>query len=160
MQDPVIACFWEEFERFHDFAIKQIDACPDELWLQKCGGFPLWQQFFHLFAYIEILALPRLESPLKENPYPPEGILLTQEVLPAMTKKEMHALAERAHGVARGFMSGLTTARLTERHERLSERHGKERTLQFAVITLIRHTNYHLGCCEAILRDRGLAGIY
>lgn len=49
---------------------------------------------------------------------------------------------------------------LTQRHDRLSAALGKERTMQHALIGLVRHASYHLGCCDAALREHGLAGVY
>ena len=174
MNDHAIACFQEDFERFHDLCVAQIDACPDELWLQKCGGYPLWQQFLHSFACIELLYVP----PMPNEPLVPEQefaaktglafgcgcdretLLLMREATVTLSKAEMRAYAGKMKALALAFLGSLDASRLGEPHEQLSAALGKPRTVQHALLGMVRHACYHLGCVDAVLRDRGLPGVY
>lgn len=86
--------------------------------------------------------------------------MLSKEPGPAISKREALAYAATVKALALEFMNGLDAGKLTQRHDRLSTALGKERAIQHALIGLVRHAGYHLGCCDAVLREHGLAGVY
>ncbi len=51
-------------------------------------------------------------------------------------------------------------AGLSAPHERMSAAFGKPRTVSHALLGRVRHANHHLGCIDALSRNRGLAGVY
>ena len=157
--DPTIACFREEFDRFHGLLEQHIDRCPEDLWEARAGGYPYWQQLLHAFACVELYALPEGE-PSRQTRYPRAVVMLSDVPESAMTRDEMRALAADMKTLAHAFMDGQSAATLTARHEPLCRFFGREITQQFALLGLVRHACYHLGCCDAILRERGLPGVY
>lgn len=158
MSDPVIQCFRDEFDRFFDLLEKQIENCPDDLWISKAGGYLVWQQFFHSLACTLLFA--GSEDVFTSLGYSPQVIMLTHEANKAMTREQMQALAPKARQKAHAFFDGQSVATLTEKNEGLSKGLGREMTNQNAAIALIRHNCYHLGACDAVLRDNGLPGVY
>ena len=161
MNDHVIACFQEDFERFHDLCVAQIGACPDDLWVEKHGGYPLWQQFLHTFACIEIFYMPSApQGPLRAGGYLREELLLQRDAETPMSKMDMRAYAEEMKTLARAFFGSLDASRLGESHEQMSAALGKPRTMQHALLGMVRHACYHLGCVDGVLRERGLPGVY
>ena len=161
MRDPVIACFWEEFERFFDYTVKQVEVCPEELWSQKIAGDPLWQQFLHTFACIELFyALPDTAAVPILAGRSLEEVLLKRESGSPMSKAAMLDYATHMKELAKAYMDELNSARLTEPHPRMSAAMNKPRTHQHALMGMVRHACYHLGCCDTILRERGLDGVY
>ncbi len=159
MKDQVMQCFWDEFERFHDLGVKQIEACPEDLWLAKRGGRPVWQQFLHLYACAEMYARPEADGSFGFSEYSREVIMLDKPADP-MSRRDMLAHAAKVKDLARAFMQGLDAGRLTESHPGLSATFAKPRTLQHALMGLVRHANYHLGIIDGVFRDSGLPGVY
>ncbi len=159
MNDPVIECFRNEFDRFFDLMKKQVAICPDELWNTKEGGYVFWQQIFHTAACVEIYALPE-GNPSQQTMYSREVVMLSSEAPNPMSKEELLAFLDKMQHLAHSFMEEMTQSKLTERNEKLSKILGKNMTNQNALIALIRHTCYHLGCCDTVLRVNGLPGVY
>ena len=54
----------------------------------------------------------------------------------------------------------LTDADLTRIQERVSKKIGRELTYGAIMVMLASHTTYHLGSCDAALRDHGLPGVF
>ena len=159
MSDPVIACFKEEFERFHNLLLKQIEVCPDSLWTEKTGGYVYWQQLFHAFASIEIYALPDGQASLQIQ-YPPEVVMLSQEPERHLDKQQLKEFAAKMKILADAFIDSMSADKLPLEHTVMSKRLKAPKTNQNALIGLIRHACYHLGCCDAILRQHGIPGVY
>jgi len=159
MSDPVMRCFKDEFEKFHDLLIKQIDVCPNELWTKKVGGYIYWQQLFHAFACIELFALPDGQASLQTQ-YKREVVLLSQEPETHMTKEQLKDFAATMKNLALSFIASMNADKLHLEHAGMSKRLKTSKTNQHALIALIRHANYHLGCCDAELRRHGIPGVY
>lgn len=157
--DPMIQCFKDEYDRFAGLMEQQITMCPEAVWMRKAGGWPFWQQIFHTVMLSEFYALAE-GLPSAQDRFSPEVVMLSQEPDGCMTKEEMLALSGRMKALVHEFMGGLTVEDLTREHPRLSKVFGRSVSNQFALIGAIRHYCYHLGCCDAILRDNGLKGVY
>ena len=161
MPDPIIACFQEEFERFFALCLTQIEVCPEPLWQGSSGGFPFWQHHVHMYSCIEhMYVTPQFKISASLAFHPSQAVMLSKDSGPAVSKRDVLAYAATTKALALEFMGGLDMGQLTLRHDRMSAMLGKERTVQHAVIGLVRHVNYHLGCCDAVLREHGLAGVY
>ena len=159
MSDPGISCYKDEFERFHDLLTKQIDICPEELWTKKVGGYIYWQQLFHVFACIEIYALPDGQVS-SQTLYPPEVVMFSQEPEVHMTKQQLKDFASKMKKMAVSFIESMSMDKLLLENSSMSKRLKSPKTNQNALIALIRHANYHLGSCDAILRQHGIPGVY
>lgn len=159
MNDPIIECFKNDFDRFWGLFVKQINLCPKELWAKKTGGYIFWQQQLHIVACTFLFAQPQGPG-LKSVPYKPEILMLSEAADFDLEKEELLRLAQEALSAAHEFMGRQTVATLTLKHELMTNLLGREMTNQTALIALIRHLCYHLGSCDAALRDEGLAGVY
>ena len=159
--DTIIMCFRNDFDRFWDLMEKQIDVCPDDLWTQKVGGYIYWQQIFHSILCVEFFSICQADSePVLQKKYPLDVAMLKTVPDMVISKQEMHDLAKQAKAIAHNFMEKLTVENLTEPQVQMSNRMKREQTMQNALIALIRHCTYHLGCCDAVLRQHGLEGVY
>ncbi len=159
MRDPVIESFRAEFNRFHDLLLKQVEIFPDGLWNKKAGGYVVWQQFFHTFACVEFFALPEGASS-KQTLYPADVVMFKQTPEKGPSKDEVRQLAASMKDMVNAFLDGQSTATLADKHEVLSRYRNQHATNQNAIVSLIRHACYHLGCCDAILREHGLPGVH
>ena len=159
MSDPVIACFQAEFERFFAMVEKQIEVCPDELWEKKAGGWPFWQQIFHNLACIEIYALPE-GSASQQTMYSKQVAMLSEQPAKPMSKAAMKDFAATMRKVADQFFATMSAETLTAKHAAMSKLLNRDMANQNALIAMVRHTCYHLGCCDSVLRDHGIPGVY
>lgn len=157
--DPAVHCFADDFERFHTLLLKQVETCPEELWAGKSGGHFFWQELAHAFYCVQLYALPEGEEERLFG-LTPKAAMLREDALTPMTKGEVRQIADTMEAMAYAFMGRLTRADLLLPHAALCRFTGKERTNLHALIGLIRHYNYHLGCCDAALRANGISGVY
>lgn len=151
--------FKADFDRFFGLQKQQITGCPEEIWREKSCGYYFWQQQLHSLYCIELFALREGEAP-PEIPFSPKVAMLSEEPQGHMGKAEMLALADKMEAVAHAFMASLSDADLEKKQERMSKRLGRDMNNLNALIALIRHCCYHLGCCDSVLRAHGLPGVY
>ena len=159
MSDPVIQTFAEEFDRFHGLLGKLIDACPDNLWTDNTGNLPFWVHLLHAIGSVERYAAP-FDAPKQQIFFPHEVTIFKARPDRVMSKDEMRSLAKAMEKVAYDFFATQSAATLTQKNETMSRSLGKDRTNLDALIALARHPNYHLGCCDTVLRANGLPGVY
>lgn len=160
MADPIIACFKEEFDRFQGLIEQQIDACPSEAaWVEKTGTTAYWAHIMHALGIVEYYALPLGAAP-KQTVYSADEVRLKVEPHRVMSRDEMRKLAADMRQLAHAFLDSLSTADLPGKNEGMSKAMGRECTNIQAVIGLVRHYNYHIGCLDSILRAKGLLGVY
>ncbi len=76
------------------------------------------------------------------------------------TKEEILELATEMRAKGSSFINNQNIDSLARRHDGLSSLLGKDVLNQNAVIALIRHLCYHLGCCDTALREHGFPGVY
>lgn len=136
-----------------------IKVCPDNIWGEPYGRWPVWQQLYHCFAAIDFFLRPK-DAPESAGPVPgPIGDLAeVAEETPA--RQLIKDFIEKAQARSREYMAGLDDAALAARNEGLSARMGRDVTHAATVALLASHTMYHLGSCDAALRQNGLSGVF
>lgn len=159
MYDPVIERFAREFNRFHQLILKQIEVCPDSLWESKIGNWYFWQEVVHSFYCAQIYALPMAEA-LNDFGLSPKELLLLEGVAHPKSKDEVREIAGIASISAESFFVGIRQADLLLPHPHMNRLLGGDKTNLDALIGLVRHYTYHLGTCDTVLRNHGLAGVY
>ena len=151
------------FEHAHGLVTQCIEVCPDDIWAKKFGGWPVWQQVYHALCY-QFLTLQDGETPAPEL-YPPEvgGFQSTPDVAPA--KKDVLEYAARMKAKADAYINALQDADLPGMNQGLTARvkafgvqHAFSHSQTLAMLS--GHTLYHLGACDAALRERGMKGVY
>lgn len=158
--DPVIAAFKQEFDRFHDVLTQQIDACPsEEAWLEKTGRFAYWWHIMHVLTVVEYYTLP-VGVPRRQTYFPHEVVMFKAEPERTMTRDEMRSLAAAMKELAHAFFAVQTEKTLMDKNEGASAALNRECTNLYALIGLVRHYNYHIGCIDSLLRAKGIPGIY
>lgn len=138
---------------------KFLSSCPDEVWSKKFGGWPVWQQLYHPFASVDFFLRPP-EAPA-EPPLFEEGVA-ELKVSPAQApdKRTLGEFIAKAQARVTLYAATLDDAALPQRNEGPSVRMGREMT-HAAVLDLIgAHIMYHLGACDAALREHGLPGVF
>ncbi|MDR0548861.1 MAG: DinB family protein [Deltaproteobacteria bacterium] len=137
---------------------KFLEACPEDLWVQKFANWPIWQYFWHVL-WINDRFLPGPITPNPAGTTDDSALFKTQNdpVLP---------LAEAVKGWTAqkpktdAFIRSLSDKDLLARNEDVFKLIGVDWTNVVSVIKLHSHAFYHLGTFDAALRGKGLAGIY
>lgn len=159
MNNPVIAPFKNDLETIMGMIDKMIDVCPDNLWNKKVGGFVFWQQLLHTVACIDFFSLREGHVPQKID-QAPEVIHLKSAPTSNMSKAELKSLSATLKQVGLTFMDSLSYEQMFAKHETLSSTFGKDMSNLDALTKLLWHTSYHLGCCDSLLREEGVPGVF
>lgn len=134
--------------------VGEIDACPDDIWNAKGGGFVFWQQLLHALTGILFWMRPEkisFQEPFSERRVypelekPPEGYI---------SKDEMRSFGEKVGTQLESFFRGKDDGWLTEKCA------VYPKILNIDVTAMqIRHIQYHVGHCNGILRDRNYRAV-
>ena len=160
MSRAIVAELESPYQRAWDLMCKFMDVCPDEIWAETNGGWPVWQQVAHTVAVLNFFILENDDDIIV--PAPTEfGVLMLREQGQQMVSKEaMKAYGAAVKAAVDARVARLTDADLTHIQERVSKKIGRELTYGAIMVMLVSHTTYHLGSCDAALRDHGLPGVF
>ena len=145
----------------HAFSLANefIKVCPDTIWGKKVGGWPVWQQLFHTFGAIDFFL--RDADAAEEPPVFGEGVTeLKVSPAEAPSKDKVREYIEKKQAQVQAYAAKLDDAALAEKHEGLSKRFGRDVTHAGTLALIASHTMYHLGSCDAALRENGLPGVF
>ena len=159
MPNPIIETCKAEFEIMFARVKKLIEVCPDDLWVAKAGGFYFWQQVYHTLAHFEFFSRREGDVP-RRLPWPMDVIMFEREGLPAPSKAQMLAFADDMAALARAYMNNLSVYEITMPNKVLSAIIERPVNHLVGLLKFTAHTAYHLGCCDSLLRERGLPGVY
>jgi hypothetical protein len=138
-----------------------IKVCPDGVWAVKFGGWPVWQSVYHCLMSVHFFVGQQGEAS-PEALYPP-GVASLEEVHDgsgAPARQELQALHASLEGVVLAYLDGLTDADLARTNDGLSASTKMTWTHASACVMLTGHALYHLGTCDAALREQGLKGVF
>ncbi|MDR2884497.1 MAG: DinB family protein [Deferribacteraceae bacterium] len=154
----MVQVFINDFERFCGMLINQVDLCSDEVWTATDGKYPYWWHIMHSIAFTEIYSADA--DATTKIPYSMPEIMYSKEPENVLSKEGLIAIILDIRETARAYMKGMTDERFTEVNHKLSKLYGKETTQLGALIAILRHMCYHIGCCDTILRMHGIKGVY
>ena len=138
---------------------KFIDVCPENIWVEKFGGWPVWQQLYHPFASVDFFLRPQ-EAPPEPSLFE-EGVAELKKT-PAKTpdKGLLSDFIAKAQARVSLYLATLNDETLTKLNEGPSARMGREMTHAAVIALIVGHTMYHLGACDAALRESGMPGVF
>jgi hypothetical protein len=139
---------------------RYLEICPDTVWNEKSGGWPVWQQFYHAVSAFTFFVSPEGAPPAPLSFSPQVTQLLDVAEGPGMSKADAGELLASRKSAVKAYIDGLTDADLPEKHVGLSARMGNDTTHAQVLGLLAAHTLYHLGSCDAALRNHGLEGAF
>lgn len=137
---------------------KYIEICPENIWIEKNGGWPIWQQVYHTLAAFDFFT-----GPVGTPSQWPFGIDVAQlRVVSDKTfaKEEAKKLSAEAKVRVELYIAGLSDATLTATVPHLSKIMGYDVTHGMVLSMLGSHILYHIGSCDSALRDHGLEGTF
>ena len=136
-----------------------IAACPDDLWVEKKGGWPIWQQLYHNITAVDFFIEVKGESPAP--PLASGEVCGLEEVGTApLTKDQIKQACGAVKARVDKYVAALNDEDLAKRNEALFARAKMDMSYAATLSLLAGHTLYHLGSCDAALRDRGLPGVF
>lgn len=137
---------------------KFLAICPDDAWQAKAGGWTLAQQYYHgLMATAGLLQSVAVAE--IENPNPEAGKLMeSPTTMP--TKAEAAQFLANIREAAALMFQNLSDAALLQKNEFVSQKFGREISNAEVLELIPCHMLYHLGSCDAGLRDRNLPGAW
>ncbi len=159
MSNTQITALAQPFERAHNFLLQFVEVCPDELWARTFGGWPVWQQVAHTFGAYDYFTPQEGDAPF--TPLCTREVAgLTVQGTEVISKQAVKEFAAQAKNRVDAYLARLTEKDLTERNVGFSTATGRELDHAFTIGMLASHIFYHLGTCDAGLREPGLPGVF
>ena len=158
MSRDIVMAVQVPFQNAFALLERYIDVCPDDIWNEKNGGWPVWQQLYHALTAIDFF-VGQVGTP-SDWPFDQATGSLTVVSEQHLSREAAKKLAGEAKARADAYVAGLADADLAAREPRLSAVFGSDVTHGAIVGMLVSHTLYHVGSCDAALRDHGLKGVF
>jgi hypothetical protein len=163
MSQSIISGQRASFEHAFGLMIRFIEVCPEDIWAKTFGGWPVWQQVYHALGSCQ-MGLRDGETP-EQGLYPPEVGMLDSTPDKPPIKNDVLEYAARLKARAGAYLTALQDVDLPGINQRLTDR-MKAKGIQHefshsqTLVLLSGHLLYHLGACDAALRERGLKGVF
>lgn len=159
MSREIVEALKGPIDQSFNFLARFIDTCPDNIWAEKNGGWPVWQQIYHSLGAVDFFV-----NASGEEGSPPlisadeAGLRKVSET--TIGQAEIKSAWQAAKEKVDKYVAGLTDADLTKRNDGLYERAKMEMSHAATLSLLGAHGLYHLGGCDAALRNHGLPGVF
>ncbi len=160
MSRAIVAELESPYQRAWGLMCQFMDVCPDEIWAETNGGWPVWQQVAHTVAVLNFFILENDDDTFVPAPAEFGVLMLKEQGQQVVSKEAMKAYGAAVKAAVDARVAKLTDADLTRVQERVSKKIGRELTYGAVMVMLASHTTYHLGSCDAALRDHGLPGVF
>ena len=160
MSRAIVAELENPYQRAWGLLCQFMDVCPDEIWAETNGGWPVWQQVAHTVAVLNFFILENDDDTFVSAPAELGVLMLKEQGQQVVSKEAMKAYGATVKAAVDARVARLTDADLTLVQERVSKKIGRELSYGAVMVMLASHTTYHLGSCDAALRDHGLPGVF
>ncbi|MTJ92104.1 MAG: DinB family protein [Desulfovibrio sp.] len=160
MSRAIVAELEGPYQRAWGLMTQFIDVCPEEIWAETNGGWPVWQQVAHAVAVLNFFVLEKDDDTFVSAPAELGVLMLKEQGQQVVSKEAMKAYGAAVMSVVDTRVARLTDADLTRIQERVSKKIGRDLSYGAVMVMLGSHTMYHLGSCDAALRDHGLPGVF
>ena len=160
MSRAIVAELENPYQRTWGLLCQFMDVCPDEIWAETNGGWPVWQQVAHTVAVLNFFILENDDDTIVPAPTEFGVLMLKEQGQQVVSKEAMKAYGATVKAAVDARVARLTDADLTRIQERVSKKIGRELSYGAVMVMLASHTMYHLGSCDAALRDHGLPGVF
>ena len=160
MSRAIVAELENPYQRAWSLMCQFMDVCPDEIWAETNGGWPVWQQVAHTVAVLNFFILENDDDTFVPAPAELGVLMLKEQGQQVVSKEAMKAYGAAVKAAVDARVARLTDADLTRIQERVSKKIGRELSYGAVMVMLASHTMYHLGSCDAALRNHGLPGVF
>lgn len=141
------------FDRF-------VEVCPDAVWNEKSGGWPVWQHMVHVLTAMDFFVRDEGEEPIPCPVDADTGRLVRVAEGSPLSRESLNTYALAVKARADAFIQALTDADLAMKREAVSKGMGRDMSNVAVLGLLADHIFYHLGYGDAALRNNGLAGVF
>ena len=138
---------------------KFIEVCPDSLWGKKFGGWLVWQQLYHPFAAVDFFLRPA-GAPPAPSPFEEGAADLKISATQVPDKALVRDLIAKAQKQLLDYVAGINDAAMGQKNDGPSSRMGRDLTHAAVIAMISGHALYHLGSCDAALREHGMPGVF
>lgn len=134
---------------------KYVEICPEEIWNEKFGGWPICQQCYHaLWASGMMMASINGRQVVEpESPFP---LNASNKTMPS--KQDVKGMIAGIKSAYSQLLGELENEALLQPDEPLASKLGRPVTNGEALELIVAHLQYHLGSCDAALREKNLEG--
>lgn len=160
MSRDIVAALEEPYQRAWALLAQYMDTCPENIWAETNGGWPVWQQVAHAIAVLNFFILEKDDEAFLPAPAGIGVLMLKEQGKGVVSKEAMQAYGKSVKAAVDARLAALSNADLTRVQERVSKKIGRDLTYAAMIAMLASHTTYHLGSCDAALRDHGLPGVF
>ena len=160
MSQAIVQNLKNPLDRVSGMLEQFLEVCPDNVWNKTFAAWPVWRQWYHVFGSIDFFTQQE-GGPATPAPLPPDAGHLTAEYTgPALTKDQAKTFLAAAQKTADAYFAGLTDATLTAKNQGMSGRMNSDISNAETASMLAGHAFYHLGACDAALREHGMPGVF
>ena len=160
MSRAIVAELEGPYQRAFALLAQFIDVCPENVWAETNGGWPVWQQVAHAVAVLNFFVLEKDDDAFVPAPAELGVLMLREQGQQLVSKEAMKAYGAAVKAAVDARVARLADADLTSIQERVSKKIGRELSYGAVMVMLASHTMYHLGSCDAALRDHGLPSVF
>lgn len=160
MSRNIVAALEEPYQRSWGLLSRFMDVCPDDIWMETNGGWPVWQQAAHAIAVLNFFILEKDDETFLPAPAEIGVLMLREQGKTVVSREAMQTYGNSVKAAVDARLAALADADLARVQERVSKKIGRELTYAAIMVMLASHTAYHLGSCDAALRDHGLPGVF
>jgi hypothetical protein len=136
---------------------KLIDTCPEEVWNEKAGNWPVWQHIAHVASGTDFFT-PGPDAPVPA-PLTSDITRLTAVGDIKVEKKVLSDYLKAGREKLSTFAESLSDRDLTQINPKC-QAIGFDWSLAKTLTVLSGHAIYHLGGADAVLRAKGFPGIF
>jgi hypothetical protein len=139
--DPCLEMLW-----------KIIDYCPEDVWLREEAGAPFWQQVYHTIYWMDFWLREEYSQAEYRSMIIEKGLSFELDKVSrdCLSREESQEYLEKVQAKLERFFGKLDDGKLTSP---IVERSGF--TYLDAIVSQIRHIQYHVGQCNTILGGQG-----
>lgn len=159
MAADIVMAAQAPFQNAFSLLEKYMEVCPDPIWQETSGGWPVWQQIYHTLTTLDFFVGSPDDFPMP-TPLNPGVGNLSESCPEPMSKDAMNKLAETCKARVEAYIGKLQDEDLAKPNPGLSARIGSNVPHVATLGMLASHTLYHIGSCDAALRNHGLKGVF
>lgn len=151
---PYVASVNFTFGLYEKFLV----LCPENIWEEKFGGWPVALQYYHALSATGML-ISSINGKKAENPAPESGGLgdsLDHIPASALAKTYLVNLKKAFQDT----IATLTDADLLKINGPVTQKFGRDVTVAETLELMACHMQYHLGACDGALRNSDLTAAF
>ena len=148
--ENLISTFLGSFDMNFNLIKINIDNATDEVWEDKCGGDFYWEQIYH--SLLSILHMLPIDEKTYNLPIKNAGMMDGSKTDDDHSKEVMLKMLDTCKSHVHEYMKYIEEKDLFEEIETM----GMRMTRSAFIILAISHQMYHIGVCDASLREHDL----